>query len=154
ITPRTALISIAMAHGLTGVIQPIEEISTLAREKNTFLHVDATYALGKLLSPMQRFDVDYLTFSGDRIHAVKSSGGLFAKEGRPLSSFVLGAPLDVPSLLALGSAANHASLFLDSMNLEVARLRNRFEEALGSLEGVEILFRGSSRLPNVSVLSF
>lgn len=155
ISPRTAMISISMVHGLTGVVQPIEEISCIAHEKGILLHVDATYALGKCYCNFQDLGVDYLTFSGDRLHSVKSSGGLFAKAKRPLLPFVLGAPLDVPAVIALAAAASHASLSLDLMGLEIARLRDRLEEeVLGRMVDVKPLFKGQFRLPNVSVLSF
>lgn len=152
--PRTAMISLSLAHGLTGVIQPIDEISRIAKEKGALLHVDATYALGKLYAPFQSYEIDYLTFSGDRLHAVKSSGGIFAKAGLPLAPFVLSNALDVPSVLALAAAASHASLSLDAMSLETARLRDRLEKGVeGEIQGANVLLRDSLRLPNTSVLS-
>ncbi len=153
--PRTALVSVSMAHGLTGVIQPIDEIARLCKEKGAYLHVDATYALGKLYCPFQEIGADYLTFSGDRIHSVKGSAGIFVKKGRPMTSLVLGATLDVPSALALCAAASHASLSLDVMSLEVARLRDRLEDSiLQQIPDAISIFRDAPRLPNVSVLAF
>ncbi len=150
ISPRTAMISVSMAHNLTGVVQPIEEISQLAKEKGVLLHVDATYALGKVAYPFEH--VDYLTFSGDWIHSVKGSGAAFAKFGKPLLPLVPGkTEVDTPSLIALGSAASQASLSLDTMSLEVARLRDRLEEKLTS--GTPLL-QDAIRLPNVALLSF
>lgn len=154
LTPRTALFSLSLAHALTGVIQPIEEISRLCSAAGTLVHVDATYALGKLYAPFRDSGVDYLTFSGVGIHSVKSSGGLFTAVGKPLVPFVLGEKSDPASLLALTAAAKHAGLFFDQMGLEVARLRDRLEEGvIGAAEGIS-LFKNSFRLPNVSVISF
>jgi len=150
ISPRTAMISLSIAHGLTGVVQPIEEISALAKEKGVLLHIDATYGLGKIANPFEHSD--YLTFSGDWIHSVKGSGGLFAKEGKPLIPLIPDqSELDTPSLIALGAAASQASLCLDTMNLEVARLRDRLEEKL--TDG-KPLFQEVIRLPNVAILAF
>src|SRR3989344_4530226 len=78
---RTALLSVSVANGLTGVIQPIEEIAALAKEKNVLLHLDATYAVGKTYFSFSEIGADYLTFSGEQIHSVKGSGALFAKKG-------------------------------------------------------------------------
>ncbi|MBX7066351.1 MAG: aminotransferase class V-fold PLP-dependent enzyme [Parachlamydiales bacterium] len=156
INPRTSLISVSMAHGLTGVIQPADEIINLAKEKNILLHLDATYAVGKY--PIA-FESDYLTFSGDRIHSVKGSGGLFAKEKAPLVPLILGGneqagyrggSFDIPSFMALSAAASQASLYLDTMALEVARLRALFES---SVQG-EVLFKNHLRLPNTSLIAF
>jgi len=162
ISPRTAMISLSFAHGLSGVLQPIEEIAALAKEKNVLLHVDATYALGKVYCPFQ--DLDYLTFSGDRLHAGKGTGGLFAKAGRPLQPLIVGGieqaglrggAFDIPSFLSLAAAASQASLGLDLMSLEVARLRDRLEgELVQKIPGAHVLFSDSPRLPNVSVVAF
>jgi len=156
VNPRTALISITMAHGLTGVIQPVEEITALASEKKVLLHLDATYAIGKY--PIE-FASDYLTFSGDRIHSVKGSGALFAKEGAPLIPFILGGneqgslrggSFDVPSFMALSAAAQQAVLYLDMMALEVVRLRDLFESETKG----RVLYKDSLRLPNTTLIAF
>jgi cysteine desulfurase len=161
ISPRTAMISLSYAHGLTGVIQPIEEIAALAKEKKVLLHADATYAIGKVYCPFQ--ELDYLTFSGDRLHATKGSGGLFAKAGRPLQPLIIGGieqggfrggAFDIPSFMALSAAASQASLSLDLMGLETARLRDRLEEQLlAKIAGATVLFSQAPRLPNTSVIS-
>lgn len=156
VNPRTALISVSMAHGLTGVIQPVEEIVQLARMKKVLLHLDATYAVGKY--PLS-FESDYLTFSGDRIHSVKGSGALFAKEGAPLIPFILGGneqaslrggSFDIPSFVALSAAAQQALLYLDMMALEVVRLRDLFESEVKG----QVLYKESDRLPNVALIAF
>ncbi len=156
INPRTALVSITMANGLTGVIQPVEEVLSICREKGVLLHLDATYALGKY--PLT-FESDYLTFSGDRIHSVKSSGGLFAKETAPLIPLIVGGneqsglrggSFDIPSFMALSAAAQQAALYLDLMGVEVARLKQLFE----SLICGEVLYKNALRLPNTSAIAF
>lgn len=156
ISPRTALISVTMAHGLSGVIQPVEEISYLAKERGVLLHFDATYALGKYSF---EFDSDYLSFSGDRIHSLKSSGGLFAKEKAPLAPFILGGneqaslrggAFDIPSFMALSAAMQQAALYLDTMALEVVRLRDLFESKVKG----KVLYKDLLRLPNTSLIAF
>ncbi len=156
INPRTALISVSMAHGLTGVIQPVEEIAQIAAEKKVLLHLDATYAIGKY--PVT-FLGDYLTFSGDRIHSVKGSGALFAKKGAPLIPYILGGneqaglrggSFDIPSFMALSAAAQQALLYLDTMALEIVRLRDLFESEVNG----KVLYQNSPRLPNTSLIAF
>ncbi len=156
INPRTSLISVTMAHGLTGVIQPVDQIVRLAKEKKVLLHLDATYAVGKY--PIE-FPSDYLTFSGDRIHAVKGSGALFAEEKAPLIPFILGGneqtglrggSFDIPSFMALSAAAQQALLYLDTMALEIVRLRDLFEAEVHG----QILYKDALRLPNTSLIAF
>ena len=164
ITPRTALISVSMAQGLTGVIQPVEEISRLAKERGVLLHLDASYAVGKTYFSFSGSSADYLTFDGERIHSVKGSGALFVKKGRPLVPFILGGVsqrglrgggLDIPSLAAFGAAASLAAISLDSMGLEGARLRDLFEtEIQNQIADANILFKNLHRLPNTTALVF
>ena len=152
INPRTALITMSVANGLTGVIQPIEEIAALAKDKNVLLHLDATYAVGKTYFSFSEIGADYLTFSGDRIHSVKGSGALFAKKGAPISSFITkGASIDAPSFMALSGAASQAALYLDAMSLETARLRDLLES---KIQNGKPLFKDSLRLPNTTAIAF
>lgn len=152
IDPRTALVSISWAHGLTGVVQPVEEIAVLCKERGILLHLDASYAVGKI--PLSFFP-DYLTFAGDKMHALKSSAALFVKAGAPLASDLSAGSIDAPSLVALSAAAQQSMLTLDLMGLEVARLRNHLEKSvLASVPSSRALFTESMRLPNVSVLAF
>ena len=143
------------------MIQPIEEIARLAKEKGVLLHLDATYSMGKYYFSFEELRADYLTFSGDRIHSVVGSGGLFAKKGAPLVPLILGGSglrggaFDAPSFLALSAAAAQASLFLDGMSLEIARLRDLFEkEILRRLLFAKVLFKEPLRLPNTSAIAF
>lgn len=161
ISKRTALISVTMAQGLTGVIQPYEEMIQIAKEHRVLIHLDASYAAGKIPLAFTEWGADYLTFSGDRIHALKSSGGLFAKAGSPLAPLIVGGgeqggmrggSFDIPSFMALSAAAQQAELYLDAMSLEVARLRDLFEELAAPT--AKALFQESLRLPNVSALVF
>jgi cysteine desulfurase len=158
INPRTALISITMAQGLTGVIQPIDEIQKIAREKGVLLHLEASNAIGKFYFD---FDVDYLTFSGDRIHAPIGTGALFAKKEAPLVPLILGGnslrggALDTQALLSFSAACAQSALHLDAMSLEVARLRDFFErEICQKIADAKVLFKTSLRLPNTSVIAF
>lgn len=164
IGPRTAALSVTMADALTGILQPISEISAICQEKKTLLHVDASYAIGKLYLSFKDLGVDYLSFSGDKIHALKSSGALFAKAKSPLSPLILGGTeqaglrggaLDLPSFMALSAAAAQAELFIDRLSLETARLRDLLESKLVErVAGAKALFKEHLRLPNVALLSF
>ena len=161
ITPRTALISVTMAQGLTGVIQPVEEIAKWAKEKGVLLHLEASYAVGKYAFSLAELGADYLTFSGELIHATVGSGGLFARREAPLVPLIVGGspwragPLDTAGLLSLCAAAQQSSWFLDAMSLEVARLRDLFEqEIVRCIPEATPLFHKSLRLPHITVFSF
>lgn len=161
ISPRTALVSVTLAHGLTGVIQPIEEIANLCKEKGVLLHVEGSYAIGKIYFSFAEHSFDYLTFSGDFLHAVKGSGALFAKKSAPLIPLILGGkglrggPFDLLGFMSFSASVRQAALSLERMSLEVARLRNFFEsEVIRLVPNAKILFHDSFRLPNTSVIAF
>jgi cysteine desulfurase len=152
ISPRTALISITAAHGLTGVIQPLEEIASLAKERGVLLHIEASYAAGKY--DFSNLRSDYITFSGERLHAPKSAG-LFVKKNAPLHPLVLGNSLDVAPLMALSCAASQILLNFDAMSLEMIRLRDLLEtEILAQVSDGIVLFKNQLRLPNTTALLF
>jgi cysteine desulfurase len=160
ITPRTALVTITLAQGLTGVIQPIEEICRIAKERNVLVHLEGSYAIGNAYFSFQNSPADYLTFSGERLHGVKGSGALFAKKGRPLVPFIAGGSmrggqLDAPSLAALAAAASLSTLALDTIGLEGARMRDLFEtEIQAMIPDAKVLFKESHRLPNTTSILF
>jgi cysteine desulfurase len=161
INPRTALVSVTMAHGLTGAVQPFEEIAKIAKDKGVLLHLDAAYALGKIYFSFEETGADYLTFSGPQIHSVAGSGGLFAKKDAPLVPLILGGggmrggSFDAPSFFALSASAAQASLYLDRMSLEIARLRDRFEREIAArAPGSAVLYKDSLRIPNTTAIAF
>ncbi len=156
IRPRAALLSIAWANSLTGVIQPIEEIAQICREKEVHLHVDVTTVLGKIFFRFQDSGIDYLTFEGGGIHAPKGTGGLLSRKEIPLSPFIMGSPhFNVAGFVGLAAAIEALMFRFDHYCTEIVRLRDRFEEAIvqGYPEAT-VLFQSSERLPNVSVIAF
>lgn len=143
ISPRTALLSMTMAQGLTGVIQPVGQLVALAQKHKVLLHLDANYAVGKY--PLD-LAADYVTFSGELIHCIPS-GALFVKAGAPvLPTFFESMHIAI----ALSAAVQQALLYLDTMALETVRLRDLFETLV---EG-KALFEEELRLPNTSLIAF
>ncbi|MCH9634500.1 MAG: Cysteine desulfurase IscS [Chlamydiae bacterium] len=164
ITPRTAMITLSLANGITGVFQDLEGLKETCDQRGILLHLEVSYALGKVDVDFQNLKADFLTFSGEMLHGPRSSGILVAKDSAQLAPFIAGGleqnglrggALDVACLAGLAKACELAKKHLSEMSLEVARLRNQFEKKLlEELDGVQVLFKNQSRLPNVSVVSF
>jgi cysteine desulfurase len=71
ITPQTILISIMHANNEVGTIQPIEDISLIARERGIRLHTDAAQSVGKIPAKVDKLGFDLLTIAGHKLYAPK-----------------------------------------------------------------------------------
>lgn len=164
ITPRTALVSVSMVDAESGAINPVEEIAEICRKYDVPFHTDATQALGRIPVDWERIEPDYLSFSSETLHAPAGVGGLFLKEGIELQPIIPGGrmkaehyrsgPWNLPGIVGLGKAIEIAS---DALGFEVEDmrdLRDRLEEALRALPGVEILVPWALRTPNTVLAAF
>lgn len=163
-TPRTSLVSLSWANGLTGVINPVGEIATVCQERGIKLHLDATHILGKLYYELNDIGADYITFSGDVLHAPKGTGGLYIKAGSKCRALIQGGneqnglragPFNMPAFAALGQAAKEAHDARDLLCTEVARLRDRLESGIADgFPDAFIAFQKEERLPHCSTIVF
>lgn len=164
ITPRTALVSLSWGNGLTGVVQPVEEIAKLCEERGILLHLDATHVLGKLYFDLADIGAAFITLNGDNIHAPKGTGALYIKGGTRCSPFIVGGieqasqragSYNIPGLVALGAAAAEALEARDLLGMEVARLRDQLEMGVvaGYSEAIPLFCR-QQRLPHITCLAF
>ncbi len=164
LSPRTALISLSWANGLTGVIQPLIEISDLCRERGVLLHLDATHVLGKLFYELEDIGADFITFNGDQLHAPKGTGGLYIKQGIKCTPFIIGGAdqgglragaLNMPGLIALATAVQETLETRDFLCTEIARFRDQLETGImkGFPQAIP-LFRNQERLPHCTVIAF
>lgn len=164
LTPRTAMLSISWANGLTGVIQPVEEIAALCKERGIVFHLDATHVLGKLFFEIESLDADLITFNGDHLHAPKGTGVLYIRSGIKCSPLILGGmeqgghragSYNIPGLVGLGVAASEAIECRDLVCMEVSRLRDKLEQLiLNEVDGGMVFFRDQERLPHCTTIGF
>ena len=154
--PRTSLVSLSWANGLTGVIHPIADLAAACHAKDVRLHVDASYVIGKLFFRFEDLPIDFLTFDGSLIHAPQGTAGLLVKERAHLSppfSSLVGVP--VGSLAGLSHALEESLHVFDHVCLETARLRDKLEQ--GVMRGfpeAQVLFSHVERLPNCTSIAF
>ncbi len=161
LTPRTALLSVSLGCGITGVYQKLSGIAELCRERGVLLHIDVTHALGKVRIAL---DADFITFNGEQMGAPKGTGGLLIRKELEVSPFILGGneqrgmrggSLNLPALVGLGEAAKQALENCDHAAMETARLRALFEERVQTLlPKAKVVLANEVRLPHVTTLIF
>ena len=116
---NTLLVSIMLANNETGCVQPIKEITDIAKKinPNCIVHTDASQALGKIPVDVQNLGVDLLTVAGHKIYGPKGIGALYIKNGieKKLEKIIHGASHEnnlragtenVLEIVGLGEACN------------------------------------------------
>ncbi len=158
IGPRTALISIMLANNETGTLQPIREISEVARGRGVPVHTDAAQAVGKIPVDVNALGVDFLTVAGHKLYGPKGVGALFIREGQMLTPLMHGAAQEGGKragtentilVAGLGAAARVAKERLGHDSEAMAAMRGRLQGLL--FEAVrDLVLNGhpSARLPN------
>lgn len=156
----TLLISCMYANNETGVIFPVREIGELARRRGVLFHSDAVQALGKLPIDLNDLPIDLLSFSGHKIHAPKGIGGLFIRRGIKIRPLIIGGHQErsrrggtenLPSIVALGRAAELAAENINEEKSRVAYLRDKLEVGiLSAIESTEVNGTTEPRLPNTT----
>jgi cysteine desulfurase len=88
IRPETRLVSIMTANNETGVIQPLQEISQICRERGVLLHSDMVQAFGKMQIDVSL--VDAASFAAHKFYGPKGTGFLFLRSGLSIQPIMFG----------------------------------------------------------------
>lgn len=162
ITEKTALVTIMWANNETGLFNEIKEIAELCREKNVLCHTDAVQAIGKTKVDVQEVPVDFLTFSAHKFHGPKGVGALYIREGVKLPPLfhggeqmggLRGGTIDIAGVVGIGLAMELATDGLQYELTEVARMRNKLEDAILELPDVRVIGSREMRTPNTVFVS-
>ncbi len=175
---RVTLVSIQWANNETGVIQPTEAVADAlqqarqaaaeqgARRLPLYLHLDATQAVGKLPVDVTQAGCDLLTLAAHKFHGPKGIGVLWVKRGVKLAQTQLGGAQErdrrggtenVPGILGMGVAAEHARAFVQDADAiaRVRGLRDRLEQGICERLPSTVVNSGhAERLWNTTNLGF
>ena len=162
--PGTKLISVMHSNNELGTIQPIEEISRIAREADVYFHADAVQAAGKLPLDVNSLGVDLLSLSAHKFYGPKGTGALFVKSGTALEPILFGGHHErdrrpgtenVAGIVGMGRAAEIARQRLSEDSPRVTVLRDRFEETLlARVPNCHVNGERARRVPNTSNITF
>lgn len=166
ITDKTILIAIMYGNNEIGVIQPVREISAIARKHGVLFFTDATQAVGKIPVDVQADGIDLMAFSGHKMYGPKGVGALYVRRKNPRVKVTAqmdggghergmrSGTMNVPGIVGLGKACE---ICMNEMEAEAKRLsvmRDRLENALMELEEAYVNGSKEHRLPHVSNISF
>jgi len=113
----TVLISVMHVNNEIGIIQPIEEIGRICKDRKIIFHVDAAQSVGKISIDVDRMGIDLLSISSHKIYGPKGVGALYIRKRKlqvNLAPIIFGGgherkyrsgTLNVPSIVGLGKAA-------------------------------------------------
>ena len=77
--PDTILVSVMAVNNETGVIQDLNAIGSICREKGIIFHVDAAQATGKMPLDMQTMPIDLMSLASHKTYGPKGIGALYVR---------------------------------------------------------------------------
>ena len=166
IKPTTILISIMYANNEIGVIQPIKEISAIAKKHGVLFFTDATQAVGKIPVDVIKDGIDLMTFTGHKMYGPKGIGALYVRRKNPRVKVTAqmdggghergmrSGTLNVPGIVGFGKACELCRLEMEEDAKRISVLRDKLETELMKLEEAYINGTPESRLPHVTNISF
>jgi len=158
ITLKTILITVMHANNEVGTIQPIEEISKIARSRGIVLHTDAAQSAGKIPVDTGLLGADLISIAGHKLYAPKGVGALYIRRGLELGKLMHGAGQEggrragtenVLAIIGLGKACEIAAHNLQENMHSMRETRDRLHRGLVErLNDVVLNGHPERRLPN------
>ena len=145
----TILVSVMWVNNEIGVIQDIDAIGEICRERGIVFHVDAAQAAGKVEIDVTKNKVDLLSLSAHKIYGPKGIGALYVRRkprirleaqmhgGGHERGFRSGT-LASHQIVGMGEAFRIAKEEMAAENERLLGLRNRFLELIDGIEEVYI----------------
>ena len=159
ISNKTVLVSIMMANNETGVIQPIEKIAQICKERKILFHTDAAQAIGKISVNVKKMKIDMMSISAHKFYGPKGIGALYIKnkpriridtliDGGGQERNLRSGTLPVPLCIGFGEAAKIARNEFIKDFKKTKLLRDNFINALKKkIKGIKINGCMRRRLP-------
>ena len=167
IDDKTILVSIMFANNEIGVIQPVEQIGALCRERGVLFHSDATQAVGKVPVDVNKMKIDLMSISAHKMYGPKGVGALYVRRKNPrvqISAMIDGGghergmrsgTLAVPNIVGLGKACELCMQEMPEESKRLAALRDRLRSRIEKdLDEVYVNGSMEHRLPGNLNMSF
>ncbi|CAJ0689788.1 Cysteine desulfurase IscS [Ralstonia sp. LMG 32965] len=165
IRPDTILASVMMVNNEIGVIQDIETLGEICREKGVIFHVDAAQATGKVEIDLQKLKVDLMSFSAHKTYGPKGIGALYVRRkpririeaqmhGGGHERGMRSGTLATHQIVGMGEAFRIAKEEMATENERIRMLRDRLYRGLNTMEEVYVNGDMEARVPHNLNISF
>ena len=150
IKKETILVSIMHVNNEIGTIQPIEEIGKYLKslDEKIYLHVDAVQSYAKIKFRPSRYNIDFMSVSGHKLHGPKGIGFMYVKENNRIKPLLTGGGQEigirsgtenVPGIYGIGEAVKVINKDLEGTIDKIRELRDLLkEEILANIDDVKI----------------
>ena len=147
IRPDTQLVSVMHVNNETGVIQDIEALGAVCRERDVLFHVDAAQSVGKLPLDLESLPVDLLSATAHKVYGPKGVGALYIADrpGCHVEPLIFGGgqqggrrpgTLAVPLIAGFGAAAAIAMAEMEGDRAHLQSLNARLWRGIRDLDGI------------------
>ncbi|NOR42915.1 MAG: IscS subfamily cysteine desulfurase, partial [Gammaproteobacteria bacterium] len=145
----TTLVSIMHVNNEIGVIQDIEAIGNICRERKIIFHVDAAQSAGKVEINLEELPVDLMSFSAHKIYGPKGIGALYVQRkprvrleaqmhGGGHERGMRSGTLATHQIVGMGEAFKIAKAEMATENVRLLALRNKLYDGVKDMEEVYV----------------
>lgn len=170
IDENTALVCLMAVNNETGVIQPIKEMSALARKMGALSFVDGVQAAPHIEIDVKAWGVDMLSLSAHKFYGPKGVGALYIKSGVRIEKLIgggeqerglRGGTSNVAAIVGLSAAYQKARTDMEKNEKQLAELSVYFMQQLrektakiDGFAGLVLNGEGEEKLPSVCNVRF
>jgi cysteine desulfurase len=166
IKPTTILIANMNANNEIGVVQPVKEISAIAKKHGVLFFSDAVQAVGKIPVDVNADGIDIMAFTAHKMYGPKGIGALYVRRKNPRVKVTAqmdggghergmrSGTLNVPGIVGFGKACELARLEMAADAERLSKLRDKLEAALTQIDESYVNGSTEHRLPHVANISF
>ncbi len=165
IRPDTILASVMLVNNEIGVIQDMQALGTICREKGVIFHVDAAQATGKVHIDLNELPIDLMSLASHKTYGPKGIGALYVRRkpririeaqihGGGHERGMRSGTLPTHQIVGMGEAYRLARLEMMKDNQKAAELHKRLLDGLSDLEQVFVNGHLEKRVPHNLNISF
>ncbi|UDM49418.1 IscS subfamily cysteine desulfurase [Cupriavidus sp. MP-37] len=163
--PDTILVSVMLVNNEIGVIQDVEQIGEICREKGIIFHCDAAQATGKVAIDLNQLKCDLMSFSAHKTYGPKGIGALYVRRkprvrieaqmhGGGHERGMRSGTLATHQIVGMGEAFRIAREEMATENERIRMLRDRLWNGLSDMEEVYLNGDLEHRVPHNLNVSF